>query len=124
MRPAANTQPPTAWRMRESPVRLPVMKTFSATSSEVSAFARSVRPDICVGVDGSMGVGERISAWRAGETKSMVPRRPTAYSSPPTSYILDSPDVRRMVNVAVPVEAVEMAVTSAFGRPSYKVQSR
>lgn len=45
IRPAAKTQPPTACRIRESPVKLPVMNTFGATSSEVSAFARSVRPD-------------------------------------------------------------------------------
>ena len=28
IRPAAKTQPPTACRMRESPVKLPVMNTF------------------------------------------------------------------------------------------------
>ena len=46
IRPAANTQPPTACRIRESPVRLPVMKTLGATSSEDSALGRSVRLDI------------------------------------------------------------------------------
>lgn len=46
IRPAANTHPPTACRISESPVRLPVMKTLRATSSEDSAFVRSVRPDI------------------------------------------------------------------------------
>lgn len=46
IRPAAKTQPPTAWRIRESPARLPMMKTFLATSREDSAFGRSVRPEI------------------------------------------------------------------------------
>lgn len=85
IRPAAKTQPPTACRISESPVRLPVMKTLGATSSEDSAFARSVRPEIWVVGAESMGVGDRISACREGERKSIVPRRPTTYSRPPIS---------------------------------------
>jgi hypothetical protein len=46
MRPAAKTHPPTACLIRVSPVRLPVMKTLLATSRVLSAFVRSVRPDI------------------------------------------------------------------------------
>ena len=86
---------------------------------------RSVRPEICVVSVESGSVGDSISACREGERKSIVPRRPTTYSRPPTSWVLDSPDVRRMVIVAVPVDGeVDTPVISALGKPSYSVQSR
>ena len=43
---AAKTQPPYANRTSESPVKLPVTKTFGATSSVLSTRGRRVRPDI------------------------------------------------------------------------------
>ena len=79
IRPAAKTQPPTACRMSESPVKLPMMKTFLATSRECSdsAFARNVRPDIrVVSVVVESGV-LRISVRKGGERNSSVPRLPT-----------------------------------------------
>lgn len=48
--PAAKTQPPTACLINESPARLPIMKTFLATSREISALGRRVRPDMIIGL--------------------------------------------------------------------------
>ena len=43
---AANTQPPYANRMRESPVKLPIAKTSTASSKLLSVLGLKVRPEI------------------------------------------------------------------------------
>ena len=124
MRPAAKTHPPTACLISVSPVRLPVMKTLLATSRVPSAFARSVRPDINDEHVEPWSVPPRISFWRDSERKDADPLLPTTYSNPPTSRVISSPDVKRMVIVAVPLFFEDTLTISAFGRPSYNDQSR
>jgi hypothetical protein len=118
MRPAAKTQPPTACRMSESPARLPMIKTFLATSREDSALARSVRPEMRVCEPDFVSKGPS-SCRRESERKSRVPRRPTTYARPPTSRVISSPESRRMVTCALPVlSETELCRIWALGRPS------
>ena len=118
IRPAANTHPPTACLISESPARLPIMNTLLATSSDVSDFARSVCPDIRVGVIESKGV-PKTSTRNSGERKSNVPRRPITYWSPPTLLVIVTPDARRMVTFAeLPPSGHSTDSISALGRPS------
>jgi hypothetical protein len=119
IRPAVKTQVPTAWRIRESPAKLPMMKTSRVTSREDSALARRVRAEIRgdgeVSSRGALSTSERS----CGHRKSREPLLPTTYSKPPTVRLIVSPDARRILTVAeILSSGHDTDSTSALASPS------